>query len=255
MEYFQIEKFYKGFKWITNKLAIIGHKDLIINLHDNLSIQGIIHKFIEYNSKGKSTNISIISALYDYGFLSNKEIQLIRDVSNYRINQYCKYGREHSYDEDDGKCEICGIIGCAAGIREHFFESSGKCEYCGIIGCAVGLTDHYFGYFKPGKCKYCGIIGCTVGLLEHNFSDNNIKCQYCRIIGCKIGLKSHTFNSYNKCIYCGNIGCKIGLKSHTFNSNNKCIYCGIIGCKRGFKPHIFNSNNKCIYCRISKISK
>ena len=191
--------FYKGFLWISQKLGNAGLNYIIRKIHDNTTIPVIAKKTLHYINEGHSENQATIEALYDLDFISDKEIQFLRNYFDYQASKKCKNGKNHSYNSD-GKCYDCGIIGCSVGLQKHFFNSDEKCYYCGIIGCSVGLQKHFFN--SDGKCYYCGIIGCSFGLQKHFFNSNG-KCYYCGIIGCSFGLKKHFFNSDGKCYDCG----------------------------------------------------
>ena len=176
-----MNRLYKALLWISQKLVNLGFNAIIRKIHDSTTIPLINRKALEYMRAGHNENQAIIEALYDLDFISDKEIQVLREYLNYGVNKMCKNGQSHSFGSSTGKCFYCGIIGCAAGLESHSFGSStGKCFYCGIIGCAVGLESHSF-LSSTGKCFYCGILGCQFGLESHSFSSSTGKCFYCGI--------------------------------------------------------------------------
>ena len=48
--------------------------------------------------------------------------------------------------------------------RHRFNDIDGKCDFCNILGCKYGLIDHRFNDID-GKCDYCNILGCKFGLI------------------------------------------------------------------------------------------
>ena len=46
----------------------------------------------------------------------------------------------HRFNNINGKCDYCRILGCENGFIAHRFNSiNGKCDYCRILGCKIGL--------------------------------------------------------------------------------------------------------------------
>ena len=176
-----MNRLYGALLWISQKLVNLGFNAIINKIHDSTTIPLIYKKTLEYMRKGHNDNQAIIKALYDLDFISDKEIQVLREYLNYGENKMCNGVRKHSFSSYSGKCIYCGILGCATGLEKHSFSSySGKCIYCEIIGCATGLETHSFSSYS-GECIYCGILGCQFGLEKHSFDSYSGKCIYCEI--------------------------------------------------------------------------
>ena len=119
-----MDRLYKALLWISQKLVNLGFNAIIRKIHDSTTIPLIDRKALEYMSAGHNENQAIIEALYDLDFISDKEIQVLREYLNYGVNKMCKNGKSHSFSSSTGKCLDCGIIGCATGLKNHSFSSS-----------------------------------------------------------------------------------------------------------------------------------
>ena len=54
----------------------------------------------------------------------------------------------HRFNDIDGKCDFCNILGCQKGFIKHRFNDiDGKCDFCNILGCINQLINHRFMIF------------------------------------------------------------------------------------------------------------
>ena len=128
-----MNRIYGALLWISQKLISFGFNAIVRKIHDKTTIPLINRKTIEYMNEGHNENQAIVEALYDLDFISDKEIQVLRQYFDYQVNKQCKTGKSHIFNSDNGKCYDCGIIGCATGLENHIFNSdNGKCYNCGI---------------------------------------------------------------------------------------------------------------------------
>ena len=162
----------------------------------------------EAQEKNLRRNMDIlrqIESLKPYENRINSNIQTLKQLN---AGLHLNTGHLHKFNDIDGKCEDCNILGCKNGLINHrFSDIDGKCDFCNILGCKYNLSNHKFDDYD-GKCDYCNILGCANGFIKHKFDDDDGKCDYCNILGCANGFIKHKFDDDDgKCEYCGKKYC------------------------------------------------